>query len=102
MATDRVPYIKALVEAGVGCEICPMLAEAGLETHCAGRIEGLHERRKRSSGGSLTNRANLVPACNWGNGWVEENPDLARGFGAALVVREADPEWTRLGAREDS
>ena len=101
MTNDRVPLIQALVEAGYGCEICPVLEYHGCDdfNHCTGKIDGLHELRKRSAGGSLVNRNNLVPACNYGNGWIEDNPLLAHEFG--LVVREGDPEWERLGKRND-
>lgn len=99
MKDDRVPLIKTLVEAGFGCEICPVLHEAGVPIECNGQIEGMHELRKRSSGGSLTNRNNLVPACNWSNGWIENNPTTAHTLG--LVVREGDPLWDQLGKRND-
>lgn len=63
---------------------------------CGGATQGLHERRKRSAGGSLTNRQNLIPACNHCNGWVEDNPLAARAIG--LAVRPGDPEWEELAA----
>jgi hypothetical protein len=101
-AEHRRPLIRALNERGVGCLICPLLVEAGVFTHCAGVIEGLHERRKRSAGGSLVNPSNLIPCCNWANGWVEDHPAEARDwFGSLLVVREGDPEWEVLGRRSD-
>lgn len=101
-AEDRRPRIERLVAEGVGCLIGPLLEAAGVDVRCRRRIEGLHERRKRSAGGSLVNPENLIPACNWCNGWVEDEPADARDlFGATLVVREGDPEWERLGARND-
>lgn len=102
MAGDRVPRIRELVEAGVGCEIGHALAVAGVTPfRCTFVVQGLHERRKRSSAGSLTVAANLIPACNWCNGWIEDNPREARDlFGSWLVIREADDEWEALGARQ--
>lgn len=48
------------------------------------------------------NEANLIPACNWSNEWVEDRPRLVRElFGDRLVVREGDPEWEALGKRND-
>lgn len=101
MKEDRVPLIKALIEAGFGCEIGPVLSHYENEDwrYCTGRIQGLHELRKRSSGGSLVNRSNLIPACNYCNSWVECNPLLAHEYG--LVVREGDDDWDRLGKRND-
>lgn len=66
---------------------------------CQGHATGLHERRKRSSQGSLVNPANLVPACNIGNGWVEDWPIQAHRLG--LVVRPGDDEWFALAASND-
>lgn len=101
MKEDRIPLITALVEAGFSCEIGPVLEHHGHpdSRHCRHKIEGLHELRKRSAGGSLVNRQNLIPACNYCNGWVEDNPATAHEWG--LVVREGDPEWERLGKRND-
>lgn len=101
MQDDRIPLIKQLVEAGFRCEIGPVLEYYGEvdAKHCRGRIEGIHELRKRSDGGSLSNRDNLVPACNYCNGWVEEHPHKAHEYG--LVIRRGDPDYERLGARHD-
>lgn len=102
MRTVRIPTIQAMVAVGRTCEVCPLLASIGIETHCAGRIEGLHERRKSGAGGSRVNEANLVPACNWGNTAVEDNAGKVRDLlGDRLVVREGDPDWERFGRRGD-
>lgn len=99
-AEDRRPRIERIVASGVECLIGPLLAETGWGG-CSGGVEGLHERRKRSAGGSLVNPENLIPACNACNGFIEDHPEVARGFGTALVVREGDEEWDSLGARAD-
>jgi hypothetical protein len=100
MREQRVPLVQELVAAGFGCEVGPLLKAYGLDSsHCRGRIEGLHELRKRSAGGSLTNPDNLVPACNPCNGFIEQEPGMARSLG--LVILEGDPEWEALGARQD-
>lgn len=49
-----------------------------------GEING-HEFKKRSAGGSITDPDNVILLCNWHNGWVEENPELALAYG--LVIR---------------
>lgn len=100
MTGERIPAVKAAIEAGRTCEVCPVLAEAGVPVFCSGRIEGLHERRKSSSGGSRSNPENLIPACNIGNGYVEDQPLITRALtGTRLVVREGDDEWESLSAR---
>ena len=103
MATDRAPLVRRLIRDGRKCEIGPILEAHGLGGHgCTGLITGLHERRKRSSGGSLTNPQNLIPACSWCNGFVEDEPAQVRHHtGDLLVVRPGDPEWDALGARQD-
>jgi len=103
MATNRTPLVSNLIAAGVRCEIGHVLAVAGVRPfRCSFAIEGIHERRKRSSAGSLVVAANLIPACNWCNGWIEDNPAEARDlFGDFLVVREGDPEWDALGSRNE-
>lgn len=62
---------------------------------CQGVPSGLHERRKRSSGGSLTVLANLLTACSPCNLWVEDHPEVAHLLG--LVVRPGDHEWFMCG-----
>lgn len=110
MKDDRIPYIESLVAAGVGCEIsmvlaeCPHLADEGITLHCTGAIQGMHERRKSGTGGSRINRANLVPACNWCNGFLEDAHGLTREWidhESGLVVREGNPEWEQLSKRRD-
>jgi hypothetical protein len=102
MREQRAPEVERLRQTGGTCLIGPLLRGAGIDIGCRGAVEGLHERRKRSAGGSLVNKQNLIPACNRCNGWIEDEPAAARDlFGTALVVREGDPEWLELGRRKD-
>lgn len=101
MKDERVPLIEEMIEAGYSCELGVILVEAGFEPGCIGQIQGIHERRKRSSGGSLTNRSNLMAACNLCNGYLEDHPEVRDATGTLLVVREGDPEWHQLGIRND-
>ncbi len=103
MATERGPLVKRLRDEGVRCEIGHVLAAAGVTPfRCSGEVEGIHERRKRSSAGSLTVAENLIPACNWCNGWVEDHPSEAREVaGDWLVLRPGDDGYDDLGARAE-
>jgi hypothetical protein len=102
MRDERVPMVKSMIANGRSCEICPVLSSVGVPVMCAHEIQGLHERRKSSAGGSRRNVQNLIPACNWSNVFAEDNPALVRRLtGDRLVVREGDPEWPDLGARSD-
>lgn len=99
MAEERVPLVKQLIADGVGCLICPLLVRAGIPTFPCSGIEGIHELRKSGDGGSRVNPKNLVPCCNWSNGWVEDFPDEAHKLG--LVCREGDPDYESLSKRND-
>lgn len=110
---ERRALVKALVDAGLWeCQIGVTLTRAmylpieelspephaevlGGVSGCQHEPSGLHERRKRSSGGSVTMLANLMPACSLCNGWVERYPETAHLLG--LVVRPGDHEWFMLG-----
>ena len=104
---ERRRLVNALIQAGLWeCQIGPVLRRAYFDEAFASRVRsadvdcldgpsGIHERRKRSSGGSLTVLANLMPACTWHNQWVEREPELAHRLG--LVVRPGDHEWFLLG-----
>lgn len=63
-------------------------------TNCRGLAECMHERRKRSDQGSLTNPQNLMAACSPCNTWVEDQPRIAHAL--KLVVRRGDDEFASL------
>lgn len=54
--------------------------QAIIGTTCAGAIHG-HELLKRSRGGSITDPDNIMLACDFHNGWVEDFPSLASELG---------------------
>lgn len=102
----RRALVAALQQAGLWhCQIGVVLTRALYaddqvnlllsDAACQGEPTGLHERRKRSAQGSTTLLANLMPACSFHNGWVEDHPNLAYRLG--LTVREGDREWFMLG-----
>lgn len=102
---ERRALVKALIDAGLWeCQIGPVLRRAyyadsydirAAHVDCLDEPSGIHERRKRSSGGSLTVLANLLPACTWHNQWCEREPEIAHELG--LVVRPGDREWFLCG-----
>lgn len=108
MRDERAPLVRRLVEAGVTCEISPILEELGLEHQCQRQISGMHERRKSGAGGSRVHPDNLIPACSWCNGFIEDAVGDEPGEPryeiehSYLVVREKDrAEWDRLSKRHD-
>lgn len=91
--------IIEMIDAHTACEIGPILMK---ETHyegCTGRATTFHEKRKRSAGGSITNRENLMASCHLCNMYVEEFPEISHHLG--LVLREGDPEWAAMSKRND-
>lgn len=102
---ERRALVEALTAADLWhCQVGVTLRRAYYDGHdlpigeldCFDTPSGIHERRKRSAGGSLTLLANLMPACTFHNQWVEANPGKAHDL--ALVVRPGDHEWNMLGA----
>lgn len=76
------------------CELCPILVGADLRPRIVSpyrgdhRAQGVHHLWKRGQGGPDIDE-NVLAACHWSNGWVEDHPALAHRLG--LVVRAGDP-----------
>jgi hypothetical protein len=79
------------------CELGPVIVARDPLHRCTRRAQGMHHLRKRSAAGRVRSRLNTRRACNPCNGWVEDNPALARAVG--LVVLPGDPWWPWLGVR---
>lgn len=96
---SRATLVGSLAAQGIVCEICPELLRHGVPIRCTGFSE-LHERRKRSSAGSLEHAVNCLPICRAANLWIEDQAGEARArFGSWLVLREGDLEWVECGLR---
>lgn len=73
------------------CELGIIIAiSEGSAEWCVLYTQGIHERKKRSQQGSLTDPTNLMSSCNPCNGWVEDNPKLAKKLGL-VVESHQDP-----------
>lgn len=105
-ATSQVR--REFLSAHPGCQVGLILHENSHRhptylkavAHCTGTAQGVHERQKRSAGGSLTDEDNLLSACNRCNGWVEERPILSRILGLTVLSWE-NPEDIPKGFRID-
>lgn len=73
------------------CEIGPLIQHK-IEAYknCTVIAQCIHERKKRSQGGSLVDTENLMASCFFCNGWVEDWPTLARELGLVVHAHE-DP-----------
>lgn len=108
MRNERVPLVKEMLADNPPCALGmaatrrpDRLSSKGCQrviVYCRGRADCLHERRKRSAGGSMTSRKNTVPLCSYCNNAIEIDADVARlAHEVGLVVRRGDPEWEELG-----
>lgn len=85
--TEYLPLVRAMAAESTACELGPLLRAVDASWRgCRGEMDGLHHILKRSSGGALSERANVMRACNPCNGLVEDRPMLAHEAG---LVRRA-------------
>lgn len=79
---ERVPLTVAMLAESPWCEVCPKISgvDRGYDD-CQNYAIGLHEILKRSQGGSMTDRDNLLRTCAPGNSWIENNPVQAHEAG---------------------
>ena len=82
-------FVAELAAESDSCEVGPLWSKVDPTWRgCLGRMSGLHHLRKRSAGGALMDRANVLRSCSPCNGLVEDRPDLAHSAG--LVIRRGD------------
>lgn len=72
--------VKEILKADPNCEI--------KEVGCTGKAQGLHHKQKRLPS-NLTDRNNLMRACNNCNLWVENNPleAIEKGFSISKHIK---------------
>lgn len=70
--TERVPLVKAMLEARPWCEF-PL--------GCTERSVDVHELLARSAGGSIVDPENLRTSCRAHNHWAEDHPTAAEAIG---------------------
>ena len=73
------------------CELGPIIGD-----QCFGPVNG-HELLKRSRGGSITDLNNIMLACAYHNGWVEDNPSEAYELGLSLHSWERNQDASQEG-----
>lgn len=72
--------VRAQVIARLGAERGPD-CELAIPGVCTGRWQHGHEILSRARGGSITDEANILLACDGCNGWVADNPFEASVLG---------------------
>lgn len=84
--TERIPLVEQWLSESQICEVGPKIRAVKPEYQkCLGEADCLHELKKRSAGGSITDPDNLIRSCWVCNQEVEDWPDIA--WQAGLVVR---------------
>jgi hypothetical protein len=92
---ERHTAALAIGEADWLCGIWQARSTIGLGPldGCARRADAFHEPLRRSQGGSITDPANRVPACNYCNGHLASTPDSELGWAKRLgLVKHSWPE----------
>jgi hypothetical protein len=67
-------------------------AEKFYRDNCTNKGTVVHERKKRSQGGSLTDPNNLMACCPFCNGFVEDRPEVSRSLGLVVYSHEEPNE----------
>lgn len=89
---ERVPLTKEMLAENPYCEMRDRIRSVQPDYSDCWRLSiGLHEIVKRSAGGSITDRDNVLRCCGPCNSFVEDHPVLARKAG--LVRRRGETEW---------
>ncbi len=83
---ERVPLTKHMLEINPYCELADKIKAVKPDYNdCWSKAIGLHELKKRSAGGSITDPENVLRTCGPCNSFCEDFPLLAREAG--LVIR---------------
>lgn len=87
---ERVPLIRKKIGDGLyACEAGPLIVQVYPQyVRCTRHAETLHELRKRSQCGSITDGDNLMRVCFTCNNYVEDFPEIA--WRAGLVMRHGE------------
>lgn len=92
-ATQRVPAIKAAMEAHQPCQASARIADVDLAVanRCGLAAVDLHEVLTRGRGGSITDMANMILVCRPCHTWITEHPIEAEQLG--LVQSSWSAGW---------
>lgn len=82
------------------CQLGPVIAAAGYPSgapRCAGDAQDAHEVLTRGRGGSITDLANIVPACRPCHDWVTTHPAEALALGLVATGHRPAGELRQRG-----
>lgn len=97
----RRPLVEKMLKGTPVCEAGPVIWVAGYDSKCQRVAVDVHERKRRSQGGSLEDPVNLMRVCRLCHGWIDAHPAVSYHLG--LLVKSWD-EVRPLGEypREES
>lgn len=93
---QRRPFVKEILESRPWCEACPVFAAYDNKvTYARQPSQDVHELIRRSQGGSILDRANVLAVCRKCHDRIGKYPELAFDLGLArrghdLSKREND------------
>ena len=86
---ERVPLVIFLLTEFPQCQLsAPIRRQQLTYDRCTRLATQVHELKKRSAGGSLVDRRNLLTSCSYCNFYVEIEPDIC--WQAGLVIRHGE------------
>ena len=87
---ERRPLVAKMLAERPWCEACPVFAaHDGKVTYARQRSVDIHEKVRRSQGGSILDEANLLAVCRSCHRRIGNYPQLAFELGLAI------PGWQR-------
>jgi 5-methylcytosine-specific restriction endonuclease McrA len=81
---ERRKLVKRMLEERPYCEACPIFAEHdGVGSYVRNGSVDIHELKRRSQGGSITDESNCMAVCRQCHRRIGEHPQLAFHLGLA-------------------
>ena len=81
---ERRKLVKRLLEEHPYCQACPVFAEHdGKYTYVRSGSVDIHELKRRSQGGSITDESNCMAVCRPCHDRIGQEPQLAVDLGLA-------------------
>ena len=82
---ERIPLVKELLHERPWCEACPVFAQHdGVVSYVRKPSVDIHELKRRSQGGSIVDRKNLLAVCRTCHRRIGDHPQLAFDLGLSI------------------
>lgn len=81
----RRAFVRRILRERPSCEVA-------ITGRCTYDATEVHERLRRSAGGSITDDANVMALCHWCHQWVHANPRISYERGWLVRRGPEDPD----------